>query len=122
MEKTKIENVAMVLTPQQVHKSVRNYIINELDVSKSKIDEMVRQLVENRVDIILRDQILDSKWFYNIIERTVMSIMKEGVSSNTWYDKNEPFKKYIERIIANTIQDLVIDSYDISINEKEIKK
>lgn len=113
------EKVALVLNSQQIHKSVRNYLINECDVSKDKIDGLVRSLVDQKVEEILRHHILSSHFFERLIGQTIMKLVKEGVQTGQWYDSKKPFTAFLQNEIGKAVHDLVREKYDIAVKEKK---
>lgn len=116
---TENQSVNLTIPTQQIHKAVRNCLINEYGASKEVINNIVRTYVEQKVEEILREHILQANWFNSFIERTITSLIKEGVQSGEWrYDKKEPFTKFVKKEVRDAIQQHVIDNFDIKITEK----
>ena len=113
------QQVSLTITPQQLHKSVRNVLVNELDLSKKKIDDMIKEIVEERVDKILQNHILNSTFLHSLIEHAVFKMIAEGVKTGYWYEeKNMPFTKFIQNETSKAIQAAVLKQFEIKIEEK----
>lgn len=111
------------------YKETRNYIHNELGLSKDHIEAIIQKIVREEV----KDAIGQNGEF---IRQTMKEIMKEEMlqalknenyplvrSNITYYGKEkETFSEYMAAIIKNEVTEMLREGFDVGINIQEKKK
>jgi hypothetical protein len=87
------------------YKEIKNYIHNELQITKTDIENIIIKTVENRIDKVLADD----DFINTIIQKKIQSILNNPYKKPSW-----------ERLVnLNTkIFDVVVDEVAKTVKEK----
>lgn len=106
-----------ILSKKDIHQVISNFICNDLQISKQDIISVMEKNVEKVLESKLKD-FLNSKYFTALVERTIVSIIKEGVD-NGYFGKT-PFEKFFVREISSQVRKMVSEKYEVKVEQKSL--
>jgi hypothetical protein len=99
---------------------VKNYLHNELGLSKELVIEIATQYIEKSIDKVISDKI-DSKWVEGLIVRKIGEVITgERDYSGRWQGESKA-TDFIKKIIKETVKKEVIDRINFGAIELSLR-
>lgn len=117
MEKeNNMENLNIKISGHEIYKAVRNYLINEHQITKDYVKTEIEKIVSKEVEKYVK-QMLDTKEFSRNIRAAIGDYMSKGVPGRQIYSDNTAFNVWLESEVKKIIKEDVLSKYKISIGE-----
>lgn len=104
------------------YKNFKNYLHNDLNVTKDDIEKWTKESIEKIVDQKI-DKFMYSNQFTAMVLNKLSTLAK-GQITNSFY-QSIPFSKYFEDLLRSEIKQLLLKNFnvsiDVNINNQEIK-
>jgi hypothetical protein len=117
METNKMDDIKITVTGAQVYKAIKNYLHNEMHVSREDIIAMIDAHLKHEVKAYIESKFGTSS-FDNYIRQILGAMMQEGVRTSLYSDPMA-----IDKVVVKAIQDAAreefIHKYTFSIKEKQ---
>lgn len=93
------------------YSDVKNYIHNELGITKEYVNEVIEKTVKDEISKMMSDK----DYIYGLVEKQVLNGLKRN-SNNTWHILTD-CSNWIEEEIKTTILKEVKDKLEIKLKE-----
>jgi hypothetical protein len=110
-----MEGQVAILSRKDVHQAISNFIHNDLQISKEDVISVMEKKVEKVLEFKLKE-LFNSKYFEALVERAVVSIIKEGTDDGLY--GRTSFDKFITREASQQIHKMMSEKYKIEVKEK----
>lgn len=111
-----MDNVNIKISGHEVYKAVKNFLINEQQITKDYIKIEIEKIVSKEVEKHVK-QMLDTKEFSRNIRNAIGDYMSKGVPGRSLYTDSTAFNVWLEQEVKKIIKEEVLSKYKISIGE-----
>ena len=103
----------------------KNYIHNELNITKEDIQDMIRKIIQEEIQKMFNDETKIQSLLERMVRNTINKQYPQGIFYHTLISFNDMIEEHTLKAIYSEIKnrlkiELLPDTKDI--NEKEIKK
>lgn len=111
------------ITSSQLHKTVRNIMLNDLGLTKKNIeDELrsnIREIAEKTAERIINERMLKDGFLIDLAKCAIMKIMNEGKIYRRYEFTTVDFDEYLNQIMTSTFKEMLKDRFELNIKEKK---
>lgn len=107
------------ITATQLHKAIRNYLINELNVTQNTVRTELEQIIEKHIEKEINKILKESDYIEKMILKHVTNVLNNGVGDG--YNK-QPINSFIKKELENQVKTQIMERFNISLTIKENTK
>lgn len=96
---------------KHVYKAVRNYLINELGISRETAVAQVYQYIDRKVEHAIQQE----GWIRRAVDRQIAELIRDGKHDKSWYTRKD-LADYIMDEIKRTVREHVMGNLQVNIS------
>lgn len=116
-----MENINVKISGHEVYKAVRNYLVNENQVTKEFIKEEVEKIISKQVEEVISKK-LETNRFSTEIRKAIVDYMNTGIPPKYPTGPYRAFDNWLEEQVKIIIKEELLAKYSVDVNKKEDKE